>query len=149
MNGCSSELRCLVRLVPVVLRAAPLFAQTPPATDIYLIALTWRDGRVRLGDGPAANITNWTGYDNQPFFLPDGRSLLYTSIREDGQADIYRYDLGSGLSVRLTATPESEYSPPRRRTAPPFRWFASKPTRRSASGSSISMAAIRGWSWKP
>ncbi len=37
--------------------------------------------------------------------------LLYTSIREDSQADIYRYDIDTKTSVRLTATRESEYSP--------------------------------------
>ncbi|HEX8853856.1 MAG TPA: hypothetical protein VF754_10235, partial [Pyrinomonadaceae bacterium] len=43
--------------------------------------------------------------------LRDGRRLLYTSIRADGQADIYRHDLRDGQTVRLTETTESEYSP--------------------------------------
>ncbi len=48
--------------------------------------------------------------NNQPFFMPDGASLLYTSIR-DGQADTYRFDLASGEISRITYTSESEYSP--------------------------------------
>jgi hypothetical protein len=60
--------------------------------------------------GRPSNITNREGYDNQPMFLPDGRSLFYTSIREDGQADIYRYSLADGSTARVTATKESEYS---------------------------------------
>jgi Tol biopolymer transport system component len=60
--------------------------------------------------GQPARVTDRDGYDNQPSFAPDGGSLLYTSIREDGQADIYRYDIASGLTSRVTQTAESEYS---------------------------------------
>jgi Tol biopolymer transport system component len=56
-------------------------------------------------------ITEWQGYNNQPFFLPDGQSLLYTSIRADKQADIYKYDLNSRTTTRVTTTAESEFSP--------------------------------------
>jgi Tol biopolymer transport system component len=65
----------------------------------------------RISVGTPVNVTARPGYDNQPFFLADGRAFLYTSIREDSQADIYRYDLDRKTSVRLTATSESEYSP--------------------------------------
>jgi hypothetical protein len=61
--------------------------------------------------GAARNLTDRAGYDNQPAFLPDGTALLYTSIREDDQADIYRIELRSGRIDRLTRTVESEYSP--------------------------------------
>jgi len=83
--------------------------QGPPATDIYLAGLRVARGRVTV-DAPV-NVTARPGYDNQPFFLPDGRAFLYTSVREDGQADIYRYDIAGKNSTRLTTTPESEYSP--------------------------------------
>ena len=83
--------------------------QGPPATDIYLADLRVAQGRVTVG--PPVNVTMRPGYDNQPFFLPDGRAFLYTSIREDSQADIYRYDIGTKTSVRVTTTRESEYSP--------------------------------------
>jgi len=84
-------------------------AAQPPATDIYLADLRVADGRVNVG--APLNVTARPGYDNQPYFLPDGRAFLYTSIRADSQADIYRYDLGPATSVRLTTTRESEYSP--------------------------------------
>ena len=83
--------------------------QGPPATDIYLADLRVAQGRVTVG--PPVNVTMRPGYDNQPFFLPDGRAFLYTSIRADSQADIYRYDIAAKASTRLTATRESEYSP--------------------------------------
>lgn len=80
----------------------------PPAPDIYVAELRVKDGRVIVG--APVNVTVRPGYDNQPFFLPDGRSFLYTSVR-DSQTDIYRYDLDRKASVRVTATRESEYSP--------------------------------------
>ena len=61
--------------------------------------------------GNPVNITNREGYDNQPAFSPDSRYILYTSIREDNQADIYKYYLQTKLTIQLTKTQESEYSP--------------------------------------
>jgi dipeptidyl aminopeptidase/acylaminoacyl peptidase len=84
-------------------------AAAPAATDIYLADLRVAQGRVSVG--APVNVTARPGYDNQPLFLPDGRAFLYTSIREDSQADIYRYDIDQKTSVRLTTTRESEYSP--------------------------------------
>ena len=80
----------------------------PPGTEIFLVPLRARDGIVSLGT--PTNITGRAGYDNQPSFTPDGRSVLYTSTRDDGQSDIYRYHPGSRRTTRVTATPESEYS---------------------------------------
>lgn len=80
-----------------------------PDTEIFLMPITSTDSGLAIGT--ARNITNRPGYDNQPGFTPDSLAILYTSAREDGQADIYRYDLASGEVTRLTATaPESEYS---------------------------------------
>lgn len=94
-------------VVMLLLWAAPLAAQG--GTDIWLVRMERFAGGVRLGR--PVNITARAGYDNQPAFLPGGGALLYTSVREDGQADTYRYDLGTRQTTRLTATPESEYSP--------------------------------------
>ena len=80
----------------------------PPATDLYLMDVRMDEPTWQLG--PPVNITDRDGYDNQPRFLPDGSGILYTSIR-DGQADVYRYEIGLGRSTRLTQTSESEYSP--------------------------------------
>jgi hypothetical protein len=87
--------------------AAPAAAQ--PSTDIFLADVRVEDGRVRVVGAPV-NVTQRAGYDNQPWFLPDGRALLYSSER-DGQTDIFRYDIDAARSVRITDTPENEYSP--------------------------------------
>ena len=85
-------------------------AETPPGTDIYLVGLTTRDGMPQIVGAPQ-NLSDRPGYDNQPAFTPNGSAVLYTSIREDGQADIFRHDLASATSMQVTRTPESEYSP--------------------------------------
>lgn len=89
--------------------AQPATAANPPDTDIFLAALQTTDGRLTVG--PAMNITKSPGYDNQPAFLPDSGALLFTSICGGRQTDIYRYDLSSKETTRVTSTPESEYSP--------------------------------------
>jgi len=81
----------------------------PPGTDVFVAPLSRRDGVLVVGT--PRNTTSRPGYDNQPAFLRDGSALLYTSIREDAQADVYRYELATGAVTRVTATPESEYSP--------------------------------------
>lgn len=86
-----------------------LSAAQVPSTDIYLIKIDKRPGKQIFGE--PVNITKREGYDNQPFFLWDGRTILYTSIREDKQADIYSYDIKKKKTRRLTRTPEDEYSP--------------------------------------
>jgi dipeptidyl aminopeptidase/acylaminoacyl peptidase len=81
----------------------------PPSADIFLADVMKRGGQLVLGK--PVNITNRDGYDNQPSFLPDGKSLLFTSIRQNNQADIYRYELATQKTERVTNTSESEYSP--------------------------------------
>src|SRR5229473_1532532 len=87
---------------------APTPAATPPASDIFIIDVTNHNGQLKFRQ--PKKITDVVGYNNQPFFLPDGQGILYTSIR-DKQADIYHYDIHSGATAQVTKTPESEYSP--------------------------------------
>lgn len=99
----------LALLLAVLLAVPAVHAQAPPGTDILLIEMPLlpHEARAPLPE----QLTNRPGYDNQPTFTPDGRYLLYTAIRDDGQADIYRIDLAQRTHTRLTHTPESEYSP--------------------------------------
>jgi hypothetical protein len=83
-------------------------AGPPPGTDIYLAPLRGNQEKPVLGR--LVNVTKRPGYDNQPSFTLDSRAILYTSIRSDSQADIYRYDIATESTIRLTSTPESEYS---------------------------------------
>ena len=90
---------------------SPSAAQTtpPPKTDVFIADMTERDGKLQFGK--PMNITKRSGYDNQPGFLPDGKSLFYTCIKEGLQADIYKYDIAKAATTRMTETEEREYSP--------------------------------------
>ncbi len=92
----------------LLLPGLPAPAQLPE-TDLWLFNLEKKEN-VYQAVNPQ-NITNRPGYDNQPAFTTDGKSILYVSIREDGQADIYRYDIKSKLQTNLTKSKVSEYSP--------------------------------------
>jgi len=97
--------------------AAAQPAQAPPDTELYLAPLKIAKGAIEVGT--PVNISNNPGYDNQPSFTPDGRAILFTSMRAGGapsatappQTDIYRYDIESKRIAQVTNTPESEYSP--------------------------------------
>jgi hypothetical protein len=83
----------------------------PLDADIFIADLE-RDASGSLTIGSLANISRRPGYDNQPYFVPDGTGLWYTVIDDhDGQADIWRYDLAGPSVTRVTmSNPESEYS---------------------------------------
>jgi dipeptidyl aminopeptidase/acylaminoacyl peptidase len=87
-------------------RAASAIAQG--STDIYLAPLSLQNARVVVGT--PVNVTHRPGYDNQPSFTPDSKSILFTSTHEDAQSDIYRIDVATKAITRVTTTPESEYS---------------------------------------
>jgi dipeptidyl aminopeptidase/acylaminoacyl peptidase len=95
-------------LAAAVLSFGALTARAQGSTDIYLAPLTVQNGRVSVG--APVNLTNRPGYDNQPSFTPDSKSILFTSTHEDGQSDIYRIDVATKSITRVTTTAESEYS---------------------------------------
>lgn len=91
----------------IFLTSGILHAQMPQ-TDIYLIPIN--TGSTSFGI--PVKITDNPGYDNQPEFSPDGKSILYTSLRDSNQTDIYDYDIASGTTSLIVSSPlESEYSP--------------------------------------
>jgi dipeptidyl aminopeptidase/acylaminoacyl peptidase len=100
--------RAALMTAGLVVATGSLRAQRAPSTDIFLAPLAIEGGRPVIGT--PTNVTNRPGYDNQPSFTPDSRAFLFTSVRDDGQSDIYRYDLTSKQISRVTTTPESEYS---------------------------------------
>ncbi len=97
---------CGVMLVLCV--AARLPAQARASTDVWIVPI--RDAGTALTVGAPRNLTHRAGYDNQPSFTRAGDALFYTSIGDDEQADIWRVSVTGGAPVRLTRTPESEYS---------------------------------------
>lgn len=120
MDAAEGERRYTMRRATAVtvLLSGVLFqraaAQRVPGTDVYLAGLEVTDrSPTGIAVASAENITRRAGYDNQPAFMADERAVFFTSIRQDGQADIYRYDIATRRITRITKTRESEYSPTR------------------------------------
>jgi hypothetical protein len=108
-------LRALLVAAALTSQAAP----SPPDTEVFLASLSVRDGKIEIGK--PINISNSPGYDNQPAFTPDGRSVIFTSVRGERKpdpansaatgSDIYRYEIATERLSQVTNTPEAEYSP--------------------------------------
>jgi dipeptidyl aminopeptidase/acylaminoacyl peptidase len=84
------------------------FAQLPD-TDIFLSDIKNDHGKFSFST--PVNITARVGYDNQPSFTPDGKSLLFVSVKDTTQSDVYKYDLNTKKVTQITRTGVSEYSP--------------------------------------
>ncbi len=95
---------CVVSLLIL----SPLSILSQQGTDLYLIQIR-SDGEKLVFANPA-KINRTEGYNNQPFFHPNGDSLFYSS-GEGSNTDIYRYTIETRQTTRLTDTPDSEYSP--------------------------------------
>ena len=92
----------------LLLAAAPAAAQSD-GPDLWMATLRHDAGG--LTASAPVNLTQRPGYDNQPWFLPDGSALLYVAEHE-GQTDVYRHELATGQRSQVTRTPEwREYSP--------------------------------------
>jgi Tol biopolymer transport system component len=79
------------------------------ATDIHLFPMT--GGVASLAGAKPRPMATEPGYENQPFFDPDGRRVLFTANRDGKQTDIYEFDRTTGATRQLTRTAEGEYSP--------------------------------------
>lgn len=88
--------------------AAEEIASQVPDTDIFVVRF---DAQGNPDTTSLKNLTDRPGYDNQPAFLPGGNQLLFSSIRETLQSDVYVMDRNGGEARRLSDTLESEYSP--------------------------------------
>lgn len=79
-------------------------------TEIYLFDIKVANDTVIISN--KLNISNNEGYDNQPSFYDD-RTILFSSTR-NGQTDIRKYEISTGMTTWLTDTKVgSEYSPTR------------------------------------
>jgi Tol biopolymer transport system component len=87
-------------------------AQTPappPGTDIYLVPLS--RGLPSMKIAKPSPVSAAPGYDNQPNFSPDGKTILFAANHDGKQTDVYVFDRASGTVKQLTQTAENENSP--------------------------------------
>ncbi len=106
-NGCSMKYM-IVSCFLLCFVTTFTFAQLPQ-TVVYLFDVH-RSGKQLTLDHPKI-ISNKKGYNNQPYFSPDGKYLFYVSSVDTSNTEIMRYDLQRKKSKRLTRTKEPEYSP--------------------------------------
>ncbi len=105
-------------LVAVTCYAA--FAQeemTLPETDIYLLDISTDKKGYLVFENPAL-ITKNEGYDNEPWWYPDGSAFLYAAVRDTTsrndtlRSDIYKYTLSDQKITAIIRTPKTaEFSP--------------------------------------
>ena len=93
---------------------ALLTGQCLANTDLFVADINHEAGNAKLVG--VKNITQRSGYDNQPKFAPDNRGLYYTAMfqvtAEQFQTDAMLYDLELGTTTNISQTWEtSEYSP--------------------------------------
>lgn len=92
-----------------LLFSASSFCQLPE-TEIFLAKIEIKNNLLKFDK--AENISNHKGYDNQPFFAPDGKNIFYSSqSTADNRVHIHTYGIRSKKVAQLTHTNTSEYSP--------------------------------------
>jgi hypothetical protein len=88
--------------------SSSIFSQLPE-TDIWLFKIAKKVNTYAYTN--PLNITHRAGYDNQPAFSADGKSILYVCIDSTNQADIYQYNPKKKSAINITKSDVSEYSP--------------------------------------
>ena len=84
-----------------------ILGQTSNA-EIFIFSLN-DTGKLNLASG--SNISRSPGYDNQPSFGAEGKSVLFTSDRGGNGTDIYEYHFSGQKLKRITVTTDNEYTP--------------------------------------
>ena len=79
-----------------------------PNPEIFLFSVEKNADKFTFSGGK--NITNNAGYDNQPSFSIDNRTILFTSNRNGKDTNIYEYFLADGKTEQLTASEDNEYT---------------------------------------
>ena len=97
----------LAAIAATLLQPVALRPQTP--TDIYLFPMT--SGLTSLAAAAPQPVATAPGYENQPFFDPDGQRVLFTANRDGRQTDVYEFDRRTRATRQLTRTGDGEYSP--------------------------------------
>ncbi len=82
-----------------------------PKTQVYLLNMEKADSTYLFKNPLLLTSFNPDGYNNQPFFLSNNELLLTVGKPDEHQTDIYLLNLQRKSLLRMTKTPESEYSP--------------------------------------
>ncbi len=105
---------CLLTICLMISSGRSLSAQEEsklelPETDIFLFEIQSDGDKITLGQ--IGNITDRPGYDNQPWFTPESKSILFTANGQPDRTDVFEYFIESRSTQQVTDTPNQEYSP--------------------------------------
>ena len=87
----------------------PLQSPGPNPVNLWVVDLKWTGNQ--LSTSTPMKLTSDNGTNSQPSFSPDGKSVVFSAIRDTGSSEIYRIDLATRTETRITRTPENENSP--------------------------------------
>lgn len=97
----------LLYLIILYVLGSNIQAQTPQ-TDLFIVKIEVENG-VRVFGTPQ-KISIHKGYNNQPSFSLDGKSIFFNADPL-GNTDVFRYDMELDSVFVVTKTPVGEYSP--------------------------------------
>jgi len=89
--------------------AATLLSAQLPQTNLHIVDLKKENKKLILGKIKLINVAK--GYNNQPSFSNDQKTIYFVSADSLGQTDVYAYALRSKKTRKVTQTNLSEYSP--------------------------------------
>lgn len=93
----------------LLLTALGARAQTP-SSHVFVVDMHREQGNWVFSDPQRISIHS--GYNNQPAFTLDGRSVLFVTDSTGATMDIYRYEFALDTLIQVTHTPEiGEFSP--------------------------------------
>jgi hypothetical protein len=98
-------------LLVFLLRATISLGQDLPNTNVYLLQMEQVDTILTFNSPQLLTASNAGGYNNQPNFLSNTELMMTVGLENTNQTDIYLFDLEKKTRLRMTKTPESEYSP--------------------------------------
>lgn len=101
-------MRIFIFIFVLIISPLILSAQIP-SSEVWLFPYNHTQNGYYFGTGK--NVSNSKGYDNQPAFSDNGTYMVWTAQRDSNETDIYRFDLNSHITTRITKTAYSEYSP--------------------------------------
>ncbi len=94
----------------LILAGGPAFAQLPQ-TQVYYLPMQYNTKDSAFTFGDMQRISKKKGYNNQPSFAPDGKSIYFVSFMDTSNTDIVNYNLQKKELKQITFTEENEYSP--------------------------------------
>lgn len=95
----------------LIITCAFAFAQLPN-TNVYVFSMQRSGQQFYFNQPKFLTQFNSKGYNNQPYFANNNELYITVQLASDTtQTDIYSLNFLTKTRTRLTATPESEYSP--------------------------------------